>query len=59
MTDPTKVPVQFNVMIPWDFKDFLKRKAEHDRTSQNQLAVDALMDKYGVEFARKQTKAPK
>lgn len=50
--DPTKLPVQFNLKIPWDFKEFLATKAEREHTSQNQLVVDALEKCYGVEFAR-------
>ena len=59
MTDPTKVHVQFNVKIPWDFKRFLEAKSERENISQNELAVDALMRAYGNEFVLDQAKAPK
>jgi len=59
MTDPTKLPVQLNINIPWDFKEFLKAKAATEGTSQNKLVVNCLMTKYGSEFARGQAGAPK
>lgn len=52
MTDPTKLPVQFNIKIPYDFKRFLEAKSDQERISQNQLAVDALMKTYGREYRR-------
>ena len=59
MPDPSKLKVQFNVQIPWDFKQFLERKSERERISQNKLAMDALMQAYGNEFVMQQAKAPK
>lgn len=59
MKDPTKVPVQFNIQVPWDFKQFLERKAARESTSQNKLAMKALMSEYGREFAHEQTPAPR
>ena len=59
MTDPTKLPVQLNVNVPWDFKEFLRRKAADEGTSQNRLVVNTLMAKFGSEFARSQAGAPK
>ena len=59
MKDPTKLPTQLNVQIPWDFKEFLRDKARFEGTSQNKLVISALMDKYGREFARGQAGAPK
>jgi len=59
MTDPTKLPVQLNVNVPWDFKEFLRNKAEAEGTSQNKLVVNCLMAKFGSEFARGQAGAPK
>ena len=50
MTDPTKLPVQFNIKVPYDFKRFIEAKSERDRISQNQLAMDALMKAYGREY---------
>ena len=50
--DPSKIPVQFNVKIPWDFKKFLEQKSTTEEISQNQLALDALMKAYGREFRR-------
>lgn len=49
-TDTTKLPVQLNVHIPWDFREFLKAKAERDRTSVAALVKDALLSNYGREF---------
>ena len=48
--DPRQIPVQFNVKIPFSLKEFIMDKAASDRTSQNQLAVDALMAAYGKEY---------
>lgn len=50
MGDPRKVPVQFNIKIPWEWKQFLEEKAAADRTSQNKLAYEALQRSYGREF---------
>ncbi len=57
--DPTKLPVQFNVLIPWDFREFLREVANRRNVSMNSLAKDALMEKYGTEFARSQARAPR
>jgi len=57
--DPTKLAPQYNLRIPWDFKQFLDAKASELHVSQNQLGVDALFDKFGAEFARHQAKAPR
>lgn len=50
--DPRKTPVQFNIQVPWDFKEFLAAKSQETGKSQNQLAVDALMKEYGREYRR-------
>ena len=57
MTDPTKLPTQFNLKIPWDFKNFIADKAARDGTSQNKLGMDALLKAYGAEFRRSQREA--
>ena len=57
MKDPTKIPVQLNIQVPWDFKQFLERKASSDKTSQNKLVLKALMNAYGREFAHEQAPA--
>ena len=50
MPDPSKVRVQFNVQVPWLFKEFIADKAQTDRVSQNQLALDAFLQAYGTEY---------
>lgn len=52
--DPTKIPVQLNVKIPWDFKQFLYEKAESEGLSKNAFLVKALMTVHGPEFVRSQ-----
>jgi len=52
MKDPTKVPVQLNVKIPWDFRQFLSEKSKDDRVSLNQLVSSALDKSYGAQFRR-------
>lgn len=52
MPDPTKLNVQFNLKVPWLFKEFIAERAMSEKTSQNQLAMAALLEMYGAEFAK-------
>lgn len=54
--DPSKLPVQWNIMVPWDFRQFIRAKSQHDGITQNDLALNALMEAYGREFVHEQTR---
>ena len=49
-TDPTKLPVQMNIKIPWDFREFLRLEAHQRKVSLNELVREALNDKFAREF---------
>jgi hypothetical protein len=54
--DPTQLPVQMSVKVPWDFREFLYEVADAKETSISNLVRDDLLEKYGAAFARKQTR---
>ncbi len=46
----SELPVQMNLKMPLGFKRFLERRSERTKISQNQLVMDALMEKYGKDY---------
>lgn len=52
-TDPSKINVQMNIKIPWDFREYLREQALLEERSLNALVRNALSEKYGKEFIRR------
>ena len=57
--DPSKIPVQLNVKIPFDFRDYLYSVADREQISITEVVEKALMDKYGRDFTHELAQAPK
>lgn len=47
-TDPSQLPVQLNAQVPFEYREFLRRKAHDERVSMNWLVRNALYTVYPI-----------
>jgi hypothetical protein len=50
--DPSKIGVQLNVKVPWDYREMLVSEAKERHTSLNAIVREALDDRYGVAYLK-------